>query len=389
VVEDDFLNLNEDLDMEQSINIADCAILVVEDDKTSQAGIEKFLHRYCKDVYLASNGEEGLEIFLDKRPKIVISDIRMPKMDGIAMSRKIREISKSVKIIIVTAYEEIDYLHGALDANINKFLKKPLKKEKLFNALLELSTEISTEERTKEIEQMLYQESILASKGELLKEISHHWRQPLSVISMTIEYLIEMIEENRVDKDEMKANLDRCLGSVYGLSEKLNNFSMIFDNTQICEKFSLKRAISDILFLKEEYKIGSVEFVENIDELDDVRVYGKPNELVQAITNIIKNSYEFAIQRAIEKPKIWFSVLLFEDKFVKIIVKDNCLGVSEDIKHKIFDPYFSTKKELNGTGLGLYLTKNIIEKNFKGTITAENCDNGLQITIILPLDKKS
>ncbi|WP_457639562.1 diguanylate cyclase [Persephonella sp.] len=110
-------------------------VLYVEDEEAIRDVFSLLLKRYVKELYMASNGKEGLEVFIEKRPDIVISDIRMPVMDGLQMAEKIKEISPETHILLITAFSDIDYLKKALEIGVEGYIMKPVDKTSLFKKL--------------------------------------------------------------------------------------------------------------------------------------------------------------------------------------------------------------------------------------------------------------
>lgn len=130
-------------------------LLYVEDDENIRDLLQKALNRKVKNLYIACDGEEGLVQYHKYKPDIILTDIRMPKMDGITMSRKIRELDPSVPIIVLSAHSESNYFLDAIDINVSGFLIKPLDREKLLNSLIENAKIVLYEKEKKEQNQLL------------------------------------------------------------------------------------------------------------------------------------------------------------------------------------------------------------------------------------------
>lgn len=128
----------------------DISILYVEDETLTRAVFARILERKVKNLYQAENGKEGLELFKQYKPDIVISDVRMPVMDGIEMSRQIKVLDKNVKIILTTAHSDATVLINSIDAGIDKYILKPVDVEVLFTALENCSTTIMLERKVQE-----------------------------------------------------------------------------------------------------------------------------------------------------------------------------------------------------------------------------------------------
>ena len=124
-------------------------ILYIEDDTITRDNISSYLKRQCKQLYIASNGEEGLELFKEHKPEIIITDIEMPKLNGLDMSRKIRKLSPTTQIIITTAYTSNEYLLQAVNLHLVQYIVKPISLPKLTNALKDCDEFLEEEIETK------------------------------------------------------------------------------------------------------------------------------------------------------------------------------------------------------------------------------------------------
>jgi len=135
--------------LSKDIYLTRSKILYVEDEEVIRESIARFLKRRIKDIYLASNGKDGLELFVAHKPDIVITDIRMPLMDGLEMAAGIKELNEDVPIIVTTAYNEEEYFLRSIDIGVDKFIKKPINNKDLLNALSKVARSVSQQ---KEIE---------------------------------------------------------------------------------------------------------------------------------------------------------------------------------------------------------------------------------------------
>ena len=155
------------------------------------------------------------------------------------------------------------------------------------------------------------------------------------------------------------------------MSKTIEDFRNFFQNDKEKVKFNLKDLIiQDIELVKSSYSSENIQIqIENV--LEDITLFGYKNELIQAILNILNNSKDQFIQLNTE-PKVIKIVTQIQDNFVNIYIQDNAGGIDEDIIEKIFEPYFTTKHQSQGTGIGLYMTESIIINNMKGYIEVSN-----------------
>jgi len=249
---------------------------------------------------------------------------------------------------------------------LNKTLEYKVKKE----------VEISREK-----DRQLIMQSRLALMGELLSMIAHQWRQPLNVIGGVVADMELDLMLGVNDKQKTKKNLETIKRMIKHLSSTIDDFRKFYRKDAEKREVLLKDVIKEVL------NIASAT-LENkkIDILINARCNKKiktfPNELKQVLLNLIKNAEDILIERKIPDPRIVLEIFENDDKCI-IEVKDNGGGVSKKYQDKIFEPYFTTKNEKNGTGLGLYMSKNIVEQRLGGEIKQYNNEEGAVFRIEL------
>ncbi len=235
----------------------------------------------------------------------------------------------------------------------------------------------------KNIEQkeMLLQQSRLAQMGEMIGMIAHQWRQPLNNLSLLTQMISLKYDRDKLTKELMFDFKNNSNKHIQEMSKTIDDFRDFFKP----EKQKMDFCINDIIvnsldmlnlpFVKEKLSIS-------FENKTKFYSHGFPNELGQAIINILNNAKDAFISNKIKIKKIKITL---ENKEGKIIVKiiDNAGGISLAIIDKIFDPYFSTKMDKNGTGLGLYMTKIIIEEHMDGKISVKNSGDGVEFMIVL------
>lgn len=356
-------------------------ILYVEDEKGIRNELSRFLKHFSSELFVACDGMEGLDFFKKKSPDIVISDIKMPNMNGIEMVKKIKEIDPGQYIIFTTAHSESSYFMEAIEMRINGFVLKPIDLEILEEKLEYITNQINTK-KTKEIyEGYILQQSRLAQMGEIVSMIAHQWRQPLSAISaistnlqLSFEFeQFDLTEDNQREKQknlfqEELAHLDKSLKY---LSSVIDDFSSFYKPDQKAVPTKLEDIISRAFNIMPSLLDNEeIQVVLEYNSCKLVVVY--INELSQVMVNLLKNAQESFICHNVVNPKIRITI---DDNKIKIY--NNGSHIEKDVLDKIFDPYFSTKNEKNGTGLGLYMSKIIIEKHHKGKLSVENTQDGV------------
>ena len=231
----------------------------------------------------------------------------------------------------------------------------------------------------KEKEKMMLLQSKHSAMGEMISMIAHQWRQPLACISSIINRIKLKNNMNKIDKDFLNNILDETNVYIQYMSNTIDDFRNFFSIDTKKELTSLNEIVLNV------YKMINKSFnSQNINiEIEDSKLTERflfKNELVQILLNILNNAKDAFLEKDIKNPKITISFSENEN-YQNIFVEDNAGGIDEKVILNIFDPYFSTKSKKNGSGLGLYICKTILEKNNLGTITVKNKNNGVIFTI--------
>lgn len=227
---------------------------------------------------------------------------------------------------------------------------------------------------------LLIQQSRLAAMGEMIGNIAHQWRQPLSVLGLTVQNLRYDFKEGRLDEAGLDQYVGKALKAVDSMSSTIDDFRDFFKPNREAESFSPLQALRECGNLIEpSLKASGIELA--IDAPPHLEVKGYPNEFAQVILNLISNAKDVIVERKVARGRIEVRAADIGDG-VTVTVEDNAGGVRGDHMEKIFDPYFTTKDK--GTGIGLYMCRTIIEQHMHGSIRVENTDAGARFTLRLP-----
>lgn len=229
---------------------------------------------------------------------------------------------------------------------------------------------------------LLYHQSRHAQMGEMLGMIAHQWRQPLTSISASTTAIeVDMLMDNW-DKSLFKDHIGRIAMLSQHLSSTIDDFRSFFKENKLYEKVGVSEIIaSSLQIIEASMKTKNINI--NIDEASDTKVSVIRNEMRQVLLNLLKNSEDALLEFAVENPNIWINS--YEDETsVYVSIEDNAGGIDAKIIDKVFEPYFTTKMSLNGTGLGLYMSHMIIQDHFGAEITVVNGTKGAKFTIRLP-----
>lgn len=239
--------------------------------------------------------------------------------------------------------------------------------------------------KIKEKQQILIQNSKMASMGEMIANIAHQWRQPLNSLSALHTVLMMDYEDNeRLTQEEIAQFKEESSQYIHKMSSTIDDFRNFFSPTKEKEQFVISDAIKEsIKFVKDSYLDSRVELIDRTQDRD-TQMCSYKNELMQVIMILLNNSRDAVVGNKIEKPQVIVD-LLHRDEKIEIRIKDNGGGIDNDIMDRIFEPYFTTKFKSDGTGVGLYMSKMIIEDSIGGELVLENDSDGVLATLILSL----
>jgi len=270
-------------------------------------------------------------------------------------------------------------------AQLNKTLEERVKMQtqKLYNLNKHLEERIREEvKKNEEKQKMLFLQSRMASLGQMMANIAHQWRQPLTELALTLFNLKKAAYHNDLEKVDLVYNDAKSM--IQNMSQTIEDFINFFKPDKPKVPFPLTQSLEEALQIAS--KSLEKEYISiNISADSDLYVIGVTNELSQVLINLLQNAKDAFTQHPHHQEKVVHIKIYQKDDHAYIKVQDNAGGIDNDIIERIFEPYFTTKHASKGTGLGLFMSKLIIEKSFGGTITACNQDEGACFTITLPL----
>ncbi len=246
-------------------------------------------------------------------------------------------------------------------------------RKKLINQLKSQNQAIINEKKAKyKTEKILIQQSKMAALGDMLQNIAHQWRQPLSIISTSASGIKLNRQYDIQDKEQEIYSLDKILESTKYLSNTIDVFRNFFKPSNVKEFFKIAKSVDEAIFLSniESNSYYNIQIEKNYQ---DIEVNSYKNEFIQVILNIINNSKDALLQNIQDKEKRLILVSVTQQQNnILISIKDNAKGVPEAIIDKIFQPYFTTKHQSKGTGIGLFMSNEIVTKHMKGKLEVKN-----------------
>ena len=262
--------------------------------------------------------------------------------------------------------------------DLNQQLEKRVS-ERTAALMAETAQRLQAMEDLREKDRLLMQQSRQAAMGEMIGNIAHQWRQPLNGLGLMIQTLSMSYETGNVNLEYLESFEEKAMQVIAHMSQTIDDFRNYFKPDKEKIPFHVSRAVSKTVSMIED-SFRSLQIAIEIDAEDDPVVNGYPNEFSQVLLNVLLNARDAFSEREIGKQRVVITMTAENGKAV-ITVTDNAGGIPEDTIDRIFDPYFTTKGPDHGTGVGLFMSKGIIEKNMGGRLTARNTSDGAEFRI--------
>ena len=237
----------------------------------------------------------------------------------------------------------------------------------------------------REKEEQLFNQSKRAQLGDMIENIAHQWRQPLSAISTSVSGIQVQKELGILTDDSLDKSIDIVLKTTNHLSETIESFRDFLSQKKEYSDFIVQDEIDKNLnILNATLKNNNIEIIKEYTKTP-LMINSIAGEISQVILNIIDNAKDILLEKNISNKQIIIAILKQNNNYVQITIEDNAGGIEKDIITKIFDPYFTTKHQSQGTGLGLHMSYKIITESLKGKLYVENTQKGAKFFIELPL----
>lgn len=271
--------------------------------------------------------------------------------------------------------------YGEISSLIVDFFQKETELEELNTTLKErVEAEV---EKNKQKEQLIYQQSKQAAMGQMLNNIAHQWRQPLNAVSITVGKLEYASKKDILQKEDLDSSLQSIKSLVKQMSDTIDDFRNFFKPDKAKGYFSLLQCLKNSAsVVSEAYESQNIKISIICDP--QIECFGYERELMQVLLVCFGNSKDAIEENGVKEGKITVVGKQTPHGDVSITITDNGGGVKNEIIHDIFNPFFTTKEEGKGSGIGLYMSKQIIEQGMQGSIFAVNSTDGLSVTIEIP-----
>jgi len=333
--------------------------------------ITKDLYSLIKIATQTATGNRNKRVNLNRKDELGILGNEINRMlDIMERNEKELEISNKELEKDIVKLEFMDNKLTQLNRDLEKKVEEKTFELKKLNE--NLKKEIQEEvEQNRQKDNMLFQQSKMASMGEMIENIAHQWRQPLSLISTSASGIKINKEYGTLSDELLDEAVDNIMNGTKFLSNTIDDFRDFYKVDKTKERFNIKEVLDKTL------KLTSSRFtnraIKVIKDCEELYILGFENELIQVFINILNNARDQLENFSHDERFIFISVKKDENRAV-ISIKDNAGGIKEEIINRIFEPYFTTKHQAKGTGIGLYMTEEIIEKHMFGNLLIQNVD---------------
>ncbi len=261
-------------------------------------------------------------------------------------------------------FEEISYV---FDLNFKGVLAQ------YANTIYRLEKQIQKEiEENRQKDAVMFQQARLAQMGEMISNIAHQWRQPIAMVSAMIQNIHFKYQLGKLEADFFNKNIDDSKRLLKQMSQTITDFQNFFQPNKLKEEFYIEDSISNTIdLLNHSMEKADIQIVRSARS-DLEPLLGYPNEFAQTLLNLFSNAKDVLVENNTADNRFIHIETTSTDRSVIITIHDNAGGIPEEIIDKVFNPYFTTKEQGKGTGIGLYMSKQIIEKNMDGTLTVQN-----------------
>lgn len=333
----------------------------------------------------AHNSITELDALIESlKPTIIFINANFFSSDESALRTFLKETHADTRMLMMYASLKEYALFKESSEYIDDVIFKPLKKEEL-QAKIDFcnqKTLYSNDDKFFSLERMK-----MEAVGEMISMIAHQWRQPLSAMGSQITQVELDIVMDELESKTVSKVCDLMKTQIAYLSETIDDFRFYFTPSEHQSSSNLneivERAENVISIALAQNRISMIVDENLVSETLHVHL----NEVVQVVINIINNAMDELIARKSKSPFIQISSGM-DEEMIHLYIRDNAGGISDDVITKVFDPYFSTKKKKNGTGLGLYMAKNIIERHCGGLLRVKNVEHGAQFQLSFPISDK-
>jgi len=367
-------------------------VLVIDDERGPRESLRMVL-KYDYEIFLADRVDGGLELLREKRPDLIIMDIRMPEKSGIEGLQEIRDIDPFVSIVMLTGYGDLETAQQAIRFGANDYLQKPfdtheiqavvkkyVDRSRLFSRKKQAQEEL--QKMTQSLSREVGKTNKLTSLGAASSELVHDLRNPLTIIRGYLDLLnYELKEKQESTSAEMNEYLDQIERNVVRCAELVESWRALgrFDFSQL-QRLHLPKLIKDCF--RDASARSNISFAVQVDGAEEqYEMLGERLQIKRALQNLIDNAVKAVDQQNAPSITVLFSM---NHTDLEIKIQDNGCGVDVKELRWIFEPFDNTNTIKRGAGLGLFITKKVLEEH-RGTLHLESRKGeGSVVTVRVP-----
>ena len=370
-------------------------VLVIDDEMGPRESLRMLL-KPSYQVHTANTVEAGLLLLREKKPDAVVSDIRMPGTNGIDGLRRIREIDPHVAVIMLTGFGALETAQEALRLGANDYISKPFDAHEMREVIsrnvertrIHRSSEAAAEEireLNNRLMRELAQKERLASLGQASAEFVHDLGNPLTIVWGYVQLLAKKLEQSDKDNGVQNPNSAKELNIIeqnVRLCRELLTMWQSYGSQEAAphQPVSVGQIVQEVV--KGAESIAAQSGVQILSHcFEDAKILGDAIQIKRAIQNVIVN----AVQASVDSKGVVEVACACQDFYVDVRVQDTGCGITPAQLPKIFEPYFTTRQGRSGTGLGLYITKKVVEDHHGSIKVDSTPEVGTVVTIRLPL----
>ena len=347
-------------------------ILVIDDSTFICKQIKMILAPRNYNVIIAKTGKEGLEKLKKGRFDLITLDMELPDIHGLEVLKTIKSDKKylDLPIIVISGTNDPDIIRKIYKKGGNEFIRKPFIIEE-FVLKVDLWCDYRKQHLNtlKQKDKLLSQQSKMATMGEMLENIIHQSRQPLSTITVAASGMSIEHEHDMLKPQKLMESLDMIVDSAIHLSDTMSSFRNFYKTDNVKIKFDLSSLLEKAFDLTQsKFKNREIKIIKDFNPIEMV---GFDIELLQVFINILNNARDEFEKQELKNKYIFVTTKKVNDN-IHIIFKDNAGGIPRDIVDKVFDSHFTTKGDKDGTGIGLFMSAQIISEHHNGTIIVQN-----------------
>lgn len=370
--------------MENFVNEYHPTILIVDDEKINIDYIVNSLDSNFK-IKITTDSRNVFKILEKTKIDLILLDIQMPNIDGFEVANKLKDHDdyKNIPYIFLTSQNDSNSIVEGFNLGAIDYVTKPFNQSELKARIYTHINNFILQQRVKEQQKELLSQSKFAAIGEMTSMLAHQWRQPLNIISL----LVQEIGFDRTHKiftdDEFVVKKNQLLTTIEDLSRTIETFSRYYDSNDSIKEINILHCINQVKDLfADMIETNNINLNINYEEKEDIYLKSSSKEIKQIFINLIQNSIEAIINDNKEKDFYFVNInLTKKDSSLELSIEDNGCGIKDEIKDTLFEPYISTKENLNGPGLGLFTIKMLLESQLKGSIKVTSKENATIFTL--------